>query len=170
MSAAIILTLCVWLLASILSQFFGTSLARGIKRLDLFDVVPAWTFFAPVPVSHDLALVVRCLHREGQTWSDWKVISQPARHSPILRTVWNPRSRIPKILHDFSQEIAAIRRIESEPEAALSIPYLCLLGYARSQVDLSHADCLQFGIIEYVERESRADIQGFVVLSGFHKL
>ena len=170
MSFVIVFVLGLWLMLSICAQFYRSSPAGVIRRLDTFDVVPSWTFFAPNPISFDLALLVRHMRKGEQQWSAWRPVVQPECGSRAVRMIWNPNSRLTKILHDFAQEIFATKKNSAAENAIeLSIPYLCLLSHSRSHVDLADVESFQFGLIEYLEEAPRAEIRGFVALSQAHK-
>src|SRR5436305_14853778 len=86
----------IWLLATILYQwkFFRTFLGR----IDLFKLLPSWSFFAPNPATRDSHIVIRDLLRNGTT-SVWRPVSAfPTR--AVRHVIWHPAKRPRKILRD----------------------------------------------------------------------
>jgi hypothetical protein len=134
----------VWLAASVQRQFPGTASAR-LDAVDLFHIIPIWTFFAPRPGESDFHLLYRDHDAAGLT-SDWREIPTTFENHP-LRMIWNPRKRVAKGVLDMTQVLMQIR---GEPLAVtrLSIAYLALLNFVCSQHAESSARAREFVIAE----------------------
>src|SRR5579863_3705743 len=69
---AVTVFLACWFLATILCQFRDTKLSTFIRgRLDLFAMIPLWTFFAPKPGKRDYHLLYRDRDEPG-TLTEWQ--------------------------------------------------------------------------------------------------
>lgn len=174
--AALIVFFAVWLVLSVLSQF-STDRLNALKRLDVFQILPIWTFFAPNPGHSDYHVIGRDRLSDGTTtaWRDVLPIPQQG----ALSAVWNPRKRRTKVVVDaVATLVEMVGRAKKEgrvPESLergllLSGPYLVLLNIV-AHVAKHHPDAaaFQFAVVER---------QGFgrdatptpLVMSPFHGL
>src|SRR5580704_14833532 len=90
----IVFVFSVWCLLSILNQL-PLAMNERVRRLDIFHLVPRWTFLAPNPGISDYHLVYRVRRHAGDR-DAWQEI-----HWTIDRTwfscVWNPTKRRRKL-------------------------------------------------------------------------
>ena len=156
----------LWLLATIAYQCGPLRFAVG--RLDVFKLLPSWSFFAPHPAARDSHIVVRDLLGDG-TASGWRTLPWfPARS--LRQAVWHPEKRPLKILKDASKSIRMTRtRTASKGVIQCSLPYLMILHHCTRQVTPApHAVARQFAIVETSGREGRR--LWIVFISSFHRL
>jgi len=155
-----------WLAATILYQF--PPLARALSRIDIFRMLPKWTFFAPNPGQHDLHLLCRDRTREG-VLTDWQeaVCIDASLGVPGL---WNPEKRVPKVLWDCWASLQHFLAQQSfSPEnIQVSGGYLVLLNAALRAPKTSDALERQFTLVRSTGFSHR-DIEP-IYISYFHLL
>ena len=122
------LILTIWFVATVFFQFDAPGLL--LSRLDIFRILPRWTFFSPNPGQHDMHLL--CRDRTGSgTLSEWlevDFIATPAA-IPVL---WNPEKRFAKVLWDCWASIQHLGRQEGHNPLYLPMSgaYIVLLNIA----------------------------------------
>jgi hypothetical protein len=160
-----IVLVSIWLLATIAYQFSAFQGVLG--RLDVFRILPSWSFFAPSPANRDSHLVARDLLLDG-TLTTWSPVAIFPRRSPV-HLIWHPAKRPRKILRDASKTINRTwRRATSKGVIQCSLPYLVVLHYCMNQQPRpGNAAARQFAIIETSGREERRLWITFI--SGFHR-
>jgi hypothetical protein len=130
-----------WLALTVLVQFRGRIQDR-VRALDVLQLVPQWTFFAPRPGMEDYS----CLYR------DWFPDGQPTPWREIVgvsprgwrEAFWNPSKFEKKLLldliHELSSEAAQFEKHKADIEGLrLSVSYLTFLFAATTAARLS--DC-----------------------------
>lgn len=141
-----------------------------LARLGWFGVtVPNYRFFGPIPVMHDLHILVRD-KPTGERVGPWRELDVVRERRP-LHTLWAPHRRVEKGLIDVAKEMTATRRRSAEAtQWKLAVPYLVLLNIATYGV--SHepdARQTQFAIVRAAEYEPRIEPETLFV-SDFHDL
>ncbi|MCA1845617.1 MAG: hypothetical protein LC792_20970 [Actinobacteria bacterium] len=151
-----------WLVATVAAARHSWRSARFVRRWDLLRLVPDWAFFAPNPGTSDYRLVARARSPDGST-GDFVEIRTGG--TGLHRSVWNPRKRIAKTVHDCAQAL-----IDLEGEALegvqYTLAYLTLLSLVQSQVHGAGGSVqfLLFRVAPYLDEPV------LVVRSGFHPL
>lgn len=157
-----------WFLITIMCQFSTHPLGRILKRLDYFGLIPAWTFFAPQPAVQDFTLLYRDMESSGRI-TPWMVFTYDPP-SPIIRWLWNPAKRRPKVIHDMATLwLGAVTNDPTDRVFSLSIPYLCLLHQVAVIPRSKTTTATQLAIGSVFGREPNKPAQIFVV-SPFHRL
>lgn len=127
---ASISTLLVWLLLSILVQFNNIRWLRIIRGIDVFCLLPAWTFFAPRPGTSDVNLLYRDRLVDGST-TPWRATS--FRDPGWIRFLWNPYRRRQKCLFDMYQSLGMFAaEVKSVERIVLHGGYIALLNFVSS--------------------------------------
>jgi len=163
---AAVAVVTLWLIASALYQF--GAFRRTLSRLDLLEVLPSWSFFAPHPATRDSHVVIQDLREDG-TLSGWQTLTNlPPRRLRDL--VWNPTKRPRKILRDAGKAVQRTRRHSgSEGVVQCSMAYLVILHYClHSRPHDRSAVARQFAIVETSGRQDRRLWVTFI--SIFHRL
>lgn len=143
----------LWLVASALYQIGACR--RRLARLDLLELLPSWSFFAPHPATRDSHVVIQDLRADGSL-SGWKTVTSiPPRR--LLDVVWNPTKRPRKILRDAAKSAQRTRRIAgSDGVVQCSMAYLVILHFCLEAVPHDHsAVSRQFAIVETSGRQGR---------------
>ncbi|MBE7172093.1 MAG: hypothetical protein INR73_16010 [Williamsia sp.] len=162
----------MYLLVSAVCQIPG-KWTDQIRKWDYLNLVPAWSFFAPNPATHDLHLLIRDQLVDGSL-SRWKEIL-PSKPHRFLSVVWNPGRRHTKAFFDIIKNFALVVKANGEkPELVmLSLPYLAILNYV-SHLPREHQSCKTQFLVMRTERLTRSgatENDPFVVfLSSLHSL
>lgn len=155
----------LWLIATLAYQY--KPFAKRLIKIDPFQLLPRWTFFAPNPSIRDAHLLVR-YELSDQSLGRWHTVPFAGPRRP-LDCVWNPNKRARKVLSDATQSLKVMRaRKWSHANLQCTLPYLLLLRYcwARSERP-DDAVSYQYAIVETSNRENRAIWLAFV--SAFHR-
>lgn len=128
--AAISLLAALFLIA-VAGQTQG-QLVAWLRHWDLFELVPAWNFFAPRPGRFDYHLLFRDEVAAG--WTGWREVRLYGERC-WFDCLWNRRRRLKKAVFDATGAIQTeAGRGNADPR--LTIPYLLLLmvvsGLART--------------------------------------
>lgn len=173
---AVALFFALWLGLCVASQF-STDRINALKRFDVLQILPIWTFFAPNPGRSDYHVIGRDRLHDG-TLTPWRDVL-PIPRQDAMSPFWNPRKRRTKVVVDAVATLVDMvgrAKREDRPTATLertlliSGPYLVLVNIVAHSAD-HHGDAasFQFAVIER---------QGFgregspvpLVMSPFHGL
>src|SRR5262249_7262610 len=137
---------------------------RWLYLFDVFGLIPNCRFFAPRPVSLDLALYCRCaaFDKAGVGWHS--VLPQRKAWCCFL---WNPQHRIRKMLHDLLELLQNHMAIEGKDTLYLAYPYLVLLNVSAAELSCSEGPHTQFAITAHAGHED--DVQNLVFVSNLHR-
>lgn len=164
--------LALWFLLTIFCQFRYTKFSAYIRHtIDVFGLIPLWTFFAPNPGKSDYHLLYRDKIDE-ETNGEWEEMDITEERS-FWSWCWNPDKRDKKILADVIQSlIASIPQYKSDKGYDLlmfSMPYLIVLHA------VSHCHCKtgkaqrQFMLAE-TSGYLRETAPSVILLSVFHQI
>jgi len=170
--SAVTLIFGIWFLLTILCQFRDTRMSAFIRNtIDIFGLIPLWTFFAPNPGKSDYHLLYRDKIDE-QTNGEWLEVDITEERS-FWSWCWNPEKRDKKILSDVIQNLVSsipyYKSANGYDLLMFSMPYLIVLHA------VSHCDCKrpstqrQFMLAEtsgYLQETSPA----VILLSVFHQI
>jgi hypothetical protein len=155
-TAVLAAVLGVWLCASVIAQ----NLQSSVWQFDFLNLIPNCHFFAPKPVSHDMALFIRS-HGLPTGSSKWQPILSDAKGRWCF--IWNPQHRIRKALFEILQ---SLQSSTADQEAChLSYAYLIFLSLASSR--LKGHPKVQFLVTAFEGHES--SVQKLVFLSHIHQ-
>jgi hypothetical protein len=157
----------VWIVATIIFQFPGP-LTRYLAKLDLFAVLPVWTFFAPNPSTTDYHLVIRDRTCRGEC-TRFSEVAACQRRRRFIDSIWYPSRRFTKVLHDVVTDLVRLAPLVTAAEVKLTSPYLTLANYVCALPATADVQARQFAIIL---TEGFVSPQGPVLLftSEFHRL
>ncbi len=145
-----------------------------MSKIDVFNLLPVWTFFAPNPGITDYKLLYRIRKKDGHV-SKFKNINLNQRKS-ILNAFWNPDKRSQKALSDLVQELKQFifnNEISDENQnlIKLTLGYITILNYCTGleKTNDNDADSVQFMILEtYGFFEKKDPV--LILNSEFHKI
>ena len=163
----------LWFILTCLNQFHYSRLQKFLSKIDIFKILPIWTFFAPNPGTSDYYLLYRVRKKNGLI-SRFNNVSLRNRKS-IINAIWNPHKRSQKALNDFVQEIRRVINTADLNETnqhllKLSFSYVVTLHYCTELTrHITDVESVQFMIIEsfghFELKESR-----LILNSDFHNL
>lgn len=130
---------------------------------DLLGLLPNCRFFAPKPVSFDLAVYLRTRDEAGAL-SPWLPLI--AQGKTCICVIWNPGHRLRKTVYDLTDMLQMQR--ETRDTWHLSYPYLLLLNACTTAARAlpEPPTRVQFVITAYAGYES--SIQNIIFLSHLH--
>lgn len=155
MDAALAIVFVVWFILSVAGQF-QTPRTNALRRYDVLQLLPIWTFFAPNPGSSDYHVIVRDRFSNGSL-TDWRD-AMPIPSQTATTWLWNPRKRRQKVLVDAVASVAEMCApggdLAIAPEVLrrallISSPYLVLLNMVVHCVKHAPgATASQFAVVE----------------------
>ena len=165
--AATIVFFSIWLALTVVNQFHEKR-PSWLVSMDIFGLVPIWTFFAPNPGMTDYYLLYRD-RLPGGTLGSWKHIRLQHRTS-LLSAIWGPDRRRNKALSDLVAAAVQLVMTAGQKGIHVSIPYLLLLNYITSLPHSMAAEATQFMILENDGFIESANPSRVLMLSGMHSL
>lgn len=137
----------IWFIATIAKQLNWRWCARLVSGR-IFDLLPAWNFFAPNPGQADIRLVYRD-RSESEFCTGWEEICLQAVENR-WRFLWNPARLRLKALIDLGVLLCQLQEAEKDnPDMILfTSPYLALLDRAMAETRLDPSSrSRQFAIL-----------------------
>jgi hypothetical protein len=155
-----------WLCLSALCQI-PSKVSWAIRRIDILNVVPWWSLFAPNPVASDFRLMFRDRLRDGSL-TEWRNVDCDARR--VIPLLWKTRTRRHKATFDFCSRLTQIRNRRGEVAAVASVPYMALLNLTVSISRPLEAVETQFAIAEIEGYHLATPVARVVFVSRLHSL
>ena len=155
-------TFFVWFVLTVAAQLQGR-LSSKLREYDNCGLIPAWTFFAPNPISRNYYLMFRDITPKACTpWREAFTHPEPS----LIQVLWQPLRREEKALSDVMFHLTKQAAEVSSERLYLSMSYLALLHYVTSLPHAAEATATQFMLT------ARATNQPFVplFLSALHQL
>jgi hypothetical protein len=145
MEAIIVGTVCViWIGLTIIAQF-NNRLSKNIQQSDKLGLVPRWTFFAPIPGSTDVHLLIRYkINGEVSSWHETKLTVDLSKRLKWKRWIFNPYRRVEKLLFDFVNDTFSLK--EQVLQIKYSTDYILILRFSENIATQLSADEVQFMI------------------------
>ena len=163
-----VLTICflvVLFILTIISQF-QRKWVDQIRQRDLFNFLPAWYFFAPMPVTYHLLLFYRDEYEDGLV-TNWQKLPFSEQRK-WWHFLWNPQKRLNKSFFDIFKDLMDHIKISKDEEFLIgSIPYLLLLNYVSKLNHDPLAINTQFAVFK---KEAGATEMDLLFLSFVHEL
>ncbi|MFW0715956.1 hypothetical protein [Pedobacter sp. N23S346] len=165
--------LSCWFIATIVCQFKDNKVSSFImEKIDLFSLIPLWTFFAPNPGKTDYHLLFRDKITDVD-YSEWQEM-EITEERTFWSWLWNPEKRDKKVLADIVQSLVATipnyRKANGNINLLMfSMPYIIVL-HAVSQYKKQSEKCFrQFMLAESSGYQKRTD-PALILLSVFHQI
>ncbi|MDN5286410.1 MAG: hypothetical protein JWR38_2684 [Mucilaginibacter sp.] len=169
----VIAFLASWFLLTVLCQFKDTKFSEFIRyKVDLFGLIPLWTFFAPHPGKRDYHLLYRDKITE-QAYSEWQEMDITEERT-FWSWFWNPEKRDKKILSDVVQSlVSSIPYYKGENGnlnlLMFSMPYLIVLHAVSQCKQQSQHAYRQFMLAESSGYHKETE-PALILLSVFHQI
>lgn len=160
-----ILILALLLVVTIIVQN-DNALTKFLRSKDIINILPAWYFFAPHPVTYNIYLMYRTeyINKQFSNWQEVEfIVGRKWYHS-----IWNPQKRYNKAFFDLYKGLLEdIEVLKDVDQIHLSVSYLMLLNYVSA---LNHSlinSRVQFSIITKLVDKDKPEV---LFISGFHKI
>ncbi|MHA7058061.1 hypothetical protein ACWGOQ_0012640 [Aquimarina sp. M1] len=141
-----------------------------IRNYDILNLIPQWSFFAPIPATEDIIILYRCLDDKNNI-SNWKEIGTFSNRTKI-DFIWNPKKRFRKSILDIA--VLLSRTIKNNNDASrlkFTVPYLLILNYIScnlfSDVLMSK---VQFLIVTNDPLKQKGSQSNVLLISEIHRL
>ena len=111
--AIVAVFLAAWLGLCIATQF-PQAVFQGVRKWDVFRLLPRWSFFAPRPLTSDYHFLYRDSLSDG-THTDWTEVHFSPPRMALLASCWNPEKRQSKafcdLVSDITYKLGEIRKM-----------------------------------------------------------
>src|SRR6185436_18257319 len=95
----VVIIYVVWVAATIANQFHSRC-PVWLRAVDVFGLIPVWTFFAPNPGMTDYYLLYRDRLPDG-SFDNWRNVELKGSDNGVRLGLWNPEKRKHKALSDL---------------------------------------------------------------------
>jgi hypothetical protein len=158
----------LWILATVANQFH-TWCPKWLRAIDIFGLIPVWTFFAPNPGMTDYYLLYRDRMPDG-SMGNWKKIVLRGSDNGLWQALWNPTKRRQKALSDLLTSSIELFRNRDIDAVAASVPYILLLNFVDSQPHALGTFCTQFMVMEHDGFGEKPERSRVLLLSKLHRV
>lgn len=142
---SIISLIVLFTIGSALFQF--DYFRKVLTRIDLFGILPNWSFFAPIPGTSDYR-VMFCDYDQLDEKSDWIEIDMGFKHTRRFDFIWNPKKYFQKAIIDLIQSlILEYTNCREKELVQFSWSYLVLLQIVMSERKSKNSVLRQFAIV-----------------------
>lgn len=123
----------IWLVLTVLWNIprLDAAVFRFLRAGRWVQLVPSWSFFAPLPSNRDYVLFYRDRFDSGSL-SPWREVLSEGDEWALRKMIWNPGSRPRKALSDAVSYLNTLVRSDEKKgrcdSLVLSVPYLLLLN------------------------------------------
>jgi hypothetical protein len=119
-SIVVIVIYVVWGAATIANQFHRWCPA-WLRAVDIFGLVPIWTFFAPNPGMTDYYLLYRDRLADG-SFDNWREVDLKQSENGVRLALWNPTKRRHKALTDMVSVLIRLAHSPSVEALIATVP------------------------------------------------
>jgi hypothetical protein len=167
-ATVVIIIYVVWGAATIANQFHSWC-PTWLRAVDIFGLVPIWTFFAPNPGMTDYYLLYRDRLPDG-SFDNWRKVDLKASENGFRVALWNPTKRKHKALSDIVSSLVSLAPHRESKALIVSVPYILILNLITSCPHSLGANGTPFMILEHGGFSSEPERSRVLVMSGIHGL
>jgi hypothetical protein len=165
---AVVIIYVIWGAATIANQFHSWC-PVWLKAVDIFGLVPTWTFFAPNPGMTDYYLLYRDRLPDG-SFDNWRKVELKGSENGFRLALWNPTKRKHKALTDMVSTLIRLAK-DLEREALIAtVPYILILNFITSRPHSLGTNATQFMVLEHSGFAGEPERSRVLVMSGIHRL
>jgi hypothetical protein len=164
----VVILYVLWCAATIANQFHSWC-PNWLKAVDVFGLIPVWTFFAPNPGMTDYYLLYRDRLPDG-SFDNWRRVELRPWENSVRFALWNPTKRKQKALSDM---VSALIRLAKDGKAEgliVTVPYILILNFITSRLHSLGTDGTQFMVLEHGGFSGDPERSRVLVMSGVHRL
>jgi hypothetical protein len=158
----------VWCAATIANQF-DSRCPDWLKAVDVFGLIPVWTFFAPNPGMTDYYLLYRDRLPDG-SFDNWRRVELRPWENTFQLALWNPTKRKQKALSDIVSALIRLAKDSKPEELIVTVPYLLILNFITSRPHSLGTNGTQFMVLEHDGFSGDPERSRVLVMSGIHRL
>lgn len=164
----VVILYAVWCAATIANQFHSWR-PVWLKAVNIFGLIPIWTFFAPNPGMTDFYLLYRDRLPDGSL-DNWKKIELKGSENGFRVALWNPTKRKHKALSDLVCALIEFVKDRGTEAVSVSVPYILILNFITSRPHSLGTDGAQFMVLEHSGFSGEPNRSRVVLMSGIHRL
>jgi hypothetical protein len=98
----------LWIVFTIVWQFaVHRRKSWFLRRINTFNILPTWTFFAPTPGIYDTHILYRDKSKDGEI-TGWQEVNLFEQRRPF-HCLWNPLKRQAKLAVDAISELKSVK-------------------------------------------------------------
>ncbi len=165
---AVVIVYVVWLAATIAIQFHSRC-PTWLKAVDVFGLIPIWTFFAPNPGMTDYYLLYRDRLPDG-SFDNWRTVELKDAENGGRFAIWNPTKRKHKALSDMVSSLLSLAKHGRHEGLIATVPYILMLNVVTSRPHSLGANGTQFMVLEHAGISGEPERSRVLVMSGIHRL
>jgi hypothetical protein len=158
----------VWAAATIANQFHSWS-PLWLRSVDIFGLIPVWTFFAPNPGMTDYYLLYRDRLPDG-SFDNWRTVELKESENGFRLALWNPTKRKHKALSDIVSSLIRLAKEGGSEALILTVPYILLLNFISSLPHSLGTNGTQFMVLEHGGFSGEPERSRVLVMSAIHRL
>lgn len=158
----------IWVSATVAYQFHSWC-PKWLKMLNIFGLIPIWTFFAPNPGMTDFYLLYRDRLADGSL-DNWRNLQLKDSANGARLALWNPTKRKHKALSDLVNSLAEFVTLRGGDNIFVSVPYILILGVVTARPHSLGTSATQFLLLEHNGFVTMPQGSRVLVLSQFHRL
>src|SRR5438477_2925386 len=129
-SIVVVIIYVIWGAATVANQFHSWS-PTWLRAVDIFGLIPIWTFFAPNPGMTDYYLLYRDRLPDG-SFDNWRKVELKQSENGFRLALWNPTKRKHKALTDMVSLLITLAQHWSSEELIVTVPYILILNFITS--------------------------------------
>jgi hypothetical protein len=164
----VVLMYVVWGAATIANQFHSWC-PTWLRAVDVFGLIPVWTFFAPNPGMTDYYLLYRDRLPDG-SFDNWRKVELKQSENGVRLALWNPTKRRHKALSDIVSSLLTLANRREREALIVTVPYLLILNFITSRPHSLGTNGTQFMVLEHGGFADEPERSRVLVMSGVHRL
>jgi hypothetical protein len=164
----VVIIYVVWGAATIANQFHSWC-PIWLRAVDIFGLIPVWTFFAPNPGMTDYYLLYRDRLPDG-SFDNWRKVDLKKSENGLRLALWNPTQRKHKALSDIVSSIVRLANNRESETLIVIVPYILILNLITSRPHSLGATGTQFMVLEHGGFSGEPERSRVLVMSGIHRL
>jgi hypothetical protein len=164
----VVIIYLVWGAATIANQFHSWC-PMWIKAVDVFGLIPIWTFFAPNPGVTDYYLLYRDRLPDGSL-DNWRKVELKPSENGFRVALWNPMKRKQKALSDMTGALIRLAKHRKSERLIVTVPYLLILNFITSRPHSLGTTGTQFMVLEHSGFSGEPERSRVLMMSGIHRL
>lgn len=137
--------------------------------MDVFGLVPIWTFFAPTPGMSDYYLLYRDRLPDGSL-DNWRKVELKPPGNGFRLALWNPTKRKQKALSDMVSALIRLAKQQKGEGLIVTVPYILILNFITSRPHSLGTSGTQFMVLEHSGFRGEPERSRVVMMSGIHRL
>ena len=167
-AVVVVIIYVAWGAATVATQFHSWC-PIWLRAIDVFGIIPIWTFFAPNPGMTDFYLLYRDRLPDG-SFDNWRKIELKDAENGVRLALWNPAKRKHKALTDMVSALLKNANQRGREALIVTVPYILILNYITSRPHSIGTNGTQFMVLEHSGFSYEPERSRVLVMSGIHRL